>query len=299
MRRSIDDTLFSDLRSTFLVVLVIGGLSLAGCSSSKPTPDEEYFDPMKMTMPDPDRASATTYFKPRIPESPRYDTLQKAVQVQNERIAKLEQDLAVIATRQGVEAVERESAERDRPGEALLLALIREQNLRLDEIIEQVRLMGEKKAAVAEVVPNIAATIVRKALPRANDGRAYALYVQGIAEYKRMRYREAIAKFDAALAQGIRSSLSDNCRFWTGVSHYQLREFRRSLTQFEQVARDRSSDKRSSALLMTGQSLDQLGRRDLAQMAYTRIIQEYPRSNLRSVAEKKIWTSKGGGPKNL
>lgn len=254
---------------------------------------------MKMTMPDPDRASATIFFKPRLAETPRIDTLKKAVQVQNERIAKLEQELAVIATRQGVEAVEKESAEKDRPGEAMLLALIREQNLRLDEIIEQVRLMAEKKSAATDVVPGVATTNVRKPVPRANDKRAYELYGRGIAEYKRMRYREAIKMFDAALAQGIRTSLSDNCRFWIGVSRYQLTEYRLSLTQFEQVARDRSSDKRSSALLMSGQSLEQLGRRDLAQLAYARIIQDYPRSNLRLVAEKKIRTPGSGLAKSL
>lgn len=248
-----------------------------------------------MTMPDPDRASATTYFKPRSADSPRFDTLQKAVQVQNERIAKLEQDLAVMATRQGVESVERESAEKDRTGEAILLGLIREQNLRLDEIIEQVRLMGEKKAKVAEATP--AATSVGRATrptPRLRDTRAYALYSKAIAEYNRRQYREAIKLFDASLAQGNRSSLSDNCRFWIGVSQFQLKEYRQSLAHMEQVARDRSSDKRSSALLMSGQSLEQLGRRDLAQLAYLRIVQDYPRSNLRSLAEKKIWMQGSG-----
>ncbi len=294
MRRSLNDTIMMGIRPHVAVALAMMGMALVGCSSSKLTPEDEYFDPMKMTMPDPDRASATTYFRPRPADSRRYDTLQKAVQVQNERIAKLEQDLAVMATRQGVESVERESAEKNRTGEAILLGLIREQNLRLDEIIEQVRLMGEKRASITEVTPRGPSDPNRGPAIRMTDSHASALYGRGIEAYNRKQYREAIKMFDAALEQGIRASLSDNCRFWIGVSRYQLKEYRRSLAQLEQVTRDRSSDKRSSALLMSGQSLEQLGRQDLAQLAYQRIVRDYPRSNLRSLAEKKMFMQRSG-----
>ena len=277
------------VRSSILAVILVSGTFLAGCSSSEPVVEQEYFEPVEKKAKESDRETAPTYLKPRPVENKRDKELQKMVQEQQGRIDKLEREVAALVTEQRIEAAERNMAQRQSGGEETLLALIREQNLRLDEIIEQVRLIAERRAAppVAKPTPT-AAPPARAVVARVDDAPAHALYRQAVEAYNNKNYRESIRFFEASLARGIRRSLVDNCRFWIGVCRFQSKEYPEALTQLGLVTRDRSSDKRSSALLIEGQTLDQLGRRDLARMSYQRIIREYPRSNLRQVAEQKM-----------
>ena len=135
---------------------------------------------------------------------------------------------------------------------------------------------------------NRTAHLRRPRAPRPQDDQAHTLYAQAVGSYNRRQYSEAVQLFQTALSRGIRNSLADNCRFWVGVCKFHMKDFPAALGQLEKVVRDPSSDKRASALLMTGQVLEQMGRSDLAQNSYRRIVEEHPRSSLRLVAERKL-----------
>lgn len=266
--------------------------AFTGCSSSAPERrSDEYFEPVRVTQvtQDPEGKPVPEFTSSGNIAEGAEPLLRQRIREQERRMAEMERRLATLETRQDVAEAESERRRDLTPGEEALLAMIREQNLRLEEIIEQVRMMSERRDQPARV----AEQPFRK---RPATGRkaeaANAHYALGIKAYQKGDYPQAEACFASALQASITPSLADNCRFWIGVSRFQRKDFAGARFVLDEVSRDASSDKRTSALLMLGQVYEGTGRRDLARIAYGRIVREHPQSSLRAVAERKLATVK-------
>lgn len=263
-------------------------VTMAGCSSSVPEkPSEEFFDPVRVTNVTRSQEGETL---PELSGTPgaAEPMIRQMMREQQQRMSALERRLSAMETQQEVAKVETERRRDLTAAEETLLAMIREQNLRLDEIIEQVRLMAERPAASA-TRPR-----VQRPATTFTDEAARRVYASAVAAYQRRDYRQAETHFEEALARSIRLSLADNCRFWIGVSRFQRRDLSGALASFAAVTKEPGSDKRSSALLMIGQVYEGMGRVDLARSSYRRIVAEHPRSSLRSVAERKLAVASPG-----
>lgn len=247
-----------------------------------------YFDPVRVARVEREAEGSVVpeFTSPSNASGGVEPLLRQMMRDQGRRLTELEQRLAAVETRQEVAEVETGRRADLTPGEEALLAMIREQNLRLEEIIEQVRLMAERGRA-----PVVSATSPKvRSAPRERTS-ARSQYAAAIGAYQRRKYREAETLFSKALQGPMETSLADNCRFWLGVSRFQQRDLVGARLALEPVSRDVSSDKRVAAILMLGQAFEGMGRRDLARNAYERIVREHPQSSLRSVAERKLATA--------
>ncbi len=279
---------FATCQLRFSLFLALAVAVLGGCSSSKPDQGgDEYFDPVRVARVEREAEGAVIpeFTVPSEATGGMEPMLRQMMREQGRRMAELERRLAAIEARQDVAEVVSERRRDLTPGEEALLALIREQNLRLEEIIEQVRLMSERghPAPVASTSP------VGRRRPR-ERASVRSLYAAAIGAYQQRKYHEAEVMFGKALQAPVEPSLADNCRFWQGVSRFQLRDLVGARLALEPVSRDVASDKRTAAILMLGQVFEGMGRRDLARNAYERIVNEHPLSSLRSVAERKLAT---------
>jgi TolA-binding protein len=265
---------------------------LGGCTSSEfEAKSDGYFEPIRVTQvtEGPEGTAVPEFTSPGNIADGAEPMLRKVLRDQGRRMAELERRLATLETRQDVAEVESERRRELTPGEEALLAMIREQNLRLEEIMEQVRLMSERRDQPVRVAqrsaPRRASSSVAASSPK-------ALYAAGIKAYQKGQYRQAEAHLSSALQASIAPALADNCRFWIGVSRFQRNDLMGARLALDPVSRDNSSDKRTSAILMLGQVFEGMGRRDMARNAYERIVREHPQSSLRSVAERKLATAK-------
>jgi TolA-binding protein len=272
-----------------LIVAFVAAM-LGGCSSSRPDRvGDEYFDPVRVARVERETEGSVVpeFTAPSSTKEGMEPLLRQMMREQSRRVTELEKRLAAVETRQAVAEAETGRRADLTPGEEALLAMIREQNLRLEEIIEQVRLMSERGKAAP-----LASTAPIAQRPPRERSRDRSLYAAAIGAYQQRKYRDAEAMFSRALQGPIETSLADNCRFWLGVSRFQQRDLVGARLALEPVSRDVSSDKRIAAILMLGQVFEGMGRRDLARNAYERIVREHPQSSLRSVAERKLATVK-------
>ncbi|MBP8976273.1 MAG: tetratricopeptide repeat protein [Bacteroidetes bacterium] len=113
-------------------------------------------------------------------------------------------------------------------------------------------------------------------------------YDQAIRLYYERRYTEALQIFQTLLANGVSEPLADNCYFWMGVCHFQRGRIGAAMSSFVAVTKFPSSDKNESALFMLGQCYERLGNLKLAQSMFQTLLEKYPETSLRGVAEQKL-----------
>jgi len=113
-------------------------------------------------------------------------------------------------------------------------------------------------------------------------------YEQAIRLYYERRYTEALQIFQTLLANGVSESLVDNCYFWSGVCYFQRGRMGAAISSFLTVTKFPSSDKNESALFMLGQCYERLGNVKLAQSMFQTLLEKYPETTLRGVAEQKL-----------
>lgn len=270
------------------VVLAFFAAMFGGCSSSQPElAGDEYFDPLRVARVEREAEGAVVpeFTAPASTTRGMEPMLRQMMREQSRRLAELERRLATVETRQEIAESEKGRRADLTPGEEALLTMIREQNLRLEEIIEQVRLMADRGKA-----PSVSSTKPAVQLRSPERTSVPSLYAAAIGAYQQRKYHEAETMFSKALQGPVEPSLADNCRFWLGVSRFQQRDLVGARLALEPVSRDVASDKRVAAILMLGQVFEGIGRKDMARNAYERIVREHPQSSLRSVAERKLAT---------
>ncbi len=272
--------------STYCCVACL--VAVAGCSSSTPERrSDEFFEPVRVTQVtrEPEGTPVPEFSSPADVPAGAEPMLRQMMREQNRRMADLERRIQTMETKQEIAQVENERRQELTAGEETLLALIRQQNMRLEEIIEQVRLMAERREGPEPVVRRSPAR-TPKVSSRGIVGRAQ--YATAVAAYRRGQYREAEILFATTLQGPVAASLADNCRFWIGVCRFQRRDLVGARAALDPVSRDMSSDKRTAAILMLGQVYEGLGRFDLARATFQEIIRDHPQSSLRTVAEQKL-----------
>ena len=207
-------------------------------------------------------------------------------------------------------------ANRSQISNEMLLKKIKEQNHRLNDVIEQLKLLSQNQqnqsenhfqlvtganvipgqlapvqqvpvlitgATAVSVQPTLSqqGSVPRKPNTSLNYGKAIQLY-------KNREYREAIDAFEKLLNQKIEPKLTDRYHFWMGVCYLNLNNSNKAINEFTDVLGYTNSDKAEEAYFMIGQCYERIGSKKSAKMTYEKMLQMYPQGNLKQVAEKKL-----------
>jgi len=116
-----------------------------------------------------------------------------------------------------------------------------------------------------------------------------AIYKEGYKYFLEQNYEKTIELLSGLTAQFIDSSLTDNALYWQAESFYKLNQIDRALTYYQLVYRYFPfSNKADYSLFKIGTIY--LDRKDLnrALSAFTRLVEEYPASDLYKAAAMKI-----------
>ncbi len=281
------------------------------CSS---TPDlgsrDEYFRPVeKIVYLKSESSEAPVVITRNRSASHADETIKDAVidmlRAQNRRLEDVVQQLNMLTSREVADNSKRSEyfgellATRDRVSNEMLLEMIRDQNQRLNDVVEQLKvlvqnqqgahsnLVAQSNADPLQAPPARKSSAPRSALsPKRLDGSLS--YGKAIQMYQSRQYEEAITAFEKLVKRGIEPALADNCYFWTGVCYFNLKRSNQAISVFTEVLGYTGSDKAEGAYFMVGQCYEQMGAKKFAKMAFEKLVKEYPRGSLKQVAEKKL-----------
>ncbi len=111
-----------------------------------------------------------------------------------------------------------------------------------------------------------------------------------MSQFYAKRYSDAIAQFNALVAQFPDHSLASNCVYWIGESYFGSGNYSEAVNAFNRVLNYPRSLKLDDALLMLGRSHLKLGQTEEARQAFDRLIKEFPNSEF--VAKAEEWLSR-------
>ncbi len=171
-----------------------------------------------------------------------------------------------------------------------LIELLKDQNARLIDVLDQLKTIVAQQNLALQATPQKRSRVVF--VPdRSEQGAAidvHLAYNRALRMYEEHRYDRALFQFWQLLKNKQAGNLANNCRFWIGVSFFNLQRYNDAVPVFKKLADVRMFEKRESAYLMLGQCYEQLGQKQLAKATYETLIRSNPMCEMANVAKLKM-----------
>lgn len=277
----------------FSIAMVLATMFFA-CSSTdtKNTTEDEFFEPVdKITR---KKSGTGSYAREGVSEE-----IMVMLQEQNRQLNNVVQELNSLTKREfadtlkSIKNLSSSQMIQDRTSNEMLLEVIREQNLRLNDVVEQLKLLSQYQqsnqnrpytnTAGTPLEPSSASFLSSPKLYEVSLG-----YGKAIQLYQQRKYRSAIQAFQSLLDNGVRTDLKDNCHFWMGVCYFDLNRIDQAMDEFTGVLNIAGSDKREGAYFMMGQCYEQIGANNDAKATFEKMMRKYPAGSLKQIAEIKL-----------
>jgi len=175
----------------------------------------------------------------------------------------------------------------------MLQEMIREQNLRLNDVVEQLKLLSQYQQSNQNRSSTNTTGTPHESSPESflPSPKSYDVslgYGKAIQLYQQRKYKSAIQAFQSLLDNGVHTELKDNCHFWIGVCYFNLNRIDQAMDKFTDVLNIAGSDKREGAYFMMGQCYEQIGANNDAKAAFEKMMRKYPAGSLKPIAEIKL-----------
>ncbi|MBI4212576.1 MAG: tol-pal system protein YbgF [Deltaproteobacteria bacterium] len=147
---------------------------------------------------------------------------------------------------------------------------------RLNALEEQMRiLIVQTGKALKQLNPKLA-----------NETDAYQAALN---QAKEGNYLNAVAKFETFLKAYPKSEFVGSARYWIGECFFGLRDFPRSIKEFQKyIEKHPRGDRIKNALLRQGLAFAELGKSDEAKLFLEKVIKEYPNNDEATEAQGKL-----------
>ncbi|HLX11379.1 MAG TPA: tetratricopeptide repeat protein [Bacteroidota bacterium] len=113
-------------------------------------------------------------------------------------------------------------------------------------------------------------------------------YDEALGLFKKKKYGDALAKFQAVATDANAKGLADHSDYWSGECLYALKEFDDAIDAFTKVLAFGQSSKKDDAQMMIGNSYMAMGNKAKAKEAYTTLVTKFPASPYVKAAKKKL-----------
>ncbi len=296
----------SSLRSVILAASV-SMVSLSCATNNRFDVRDDYFRPVSRVVTISSDGVDTMEVLTRHGDVKSSDTTRASmiemIKEQNKRLDAVFQQLNTL-TQQSVsstnKSLEETLSSHDRITNETLIEMIRDQNQRLNEVVEQLKLLAENRQHFAQ--SDLATNMVAPEQPQHLDVATHSApipvvvswatlslrYGKAIKLYEAGKYTKAIRAFKTILKHHSSSAIADRCYFWMGVSHLSLHHTPQAIAALTKVFSFPHSGKIESTYFMLGQCYEQSGAPSMARAMFQKMLQEYPKSSLKSMAEKKM-----------
>ena len=182
---------------------------------------------------------------------------------------------------------------RDRISNEMLVEMMRDQNQRLNDVIEQLKLRSQDQSAYhSNLAEHSDAARVQQVpmrqVPVSQHLSASLNYGKAIRLYQNKQYGKEIAAFRKLLDRKIEPKLADRYLFWMGVCYFNLKRSNQAFSEFIKVLGYAHSEKAEGAYFMMGQCYERKGAKQNAKLAFEKMLRIYPQGSLKQIAEKKL-----------
>ncbi|MFQ5603505.1 MAG: tetratricopeptide repeat protein [bacterium] len=104
------------------------------------------------------------------------------------------------------------------------------------------------------------------------------IYEQALTNYYNKSYQDANSLFGMLLQKFPQHSLASNCQYWIAQSLLAMNRYQEAIAAFNKVLSYRRSLKKDDALFLLGKAYLKIGSGEKAKQTFSRLIQDYPRS---------------------
>jgi len=128
---------------------------------------------------------------------------------------------------------------------------------------EMSEISGKKKARV---------------VPKITNEEYQAKYIESLSNYQNGEWNTSLDGFKFLIQSDSNHELADNSQYWIGEVYYSLKDFRRSIKEFEKVFTFAGTNKADDAQFKLGLCYINIGELDKAKIEFENLLELYPNS---------------------
>jgi TolA-binding protein len=115
-------------------------------------------------------------------------------------------------------------------------------------------------------------------IPKITNEEYKAKYIKSLAHYQNGEWNMSLDGFNLLIQIDSNHDLADNCQYWIGEIYYSLKNFRRSIKEFEKVFTFPGTNKSDDAQFKLGLCFVNIGQIDKAKQEFENLLEFYPNS---------------------
>ena len=127
-----------------------------------------------------------------------------------------------------------------------------------------------------------------KELPSISDEEYTARYIESLSFYQNGEWNKSLDGFTYLIAVNSSHDLADNCQYWVGEVYYGLKDYRRSISEFEKVFSFPGTNKADDAQYKLGLCFLNINNKTRALEEFTKVIDYYSNSEYYKKAKQYI-----------
>jgi TolA-binding protein len=115
-------------------------------------------------------------------------------------------------------------------------------------------------------------------IPKITNEEYQAKYIEALSNYQNGEWNVSLDGFKFLIQSDRNHDLADNCQYWIGEVYYSLKEFGRSINEFEKVFTFPGTNKADDAQFKLGLCYVNIGQLDKAKIEFENLLELYPNS---------------------
>ena len=117
-----------------------------------------------------------------------------------------------------------------------------------------------------------------RVIPKITDEEYQAKYIEALSNYQNAEWNLSLDGFKFLIQADSNHDLADNCQYWIGEVYYSLKDFKRSIKEFEKVFSFPGTNKSDDAQFKLGLCYVNIGQLDKAKQEFESLLEFYPNS---------------------
>ena len=117
-----------------------------------------------------------------------------------------------------------------------------------------------------------------RVVPKITNEEYQAKYIESLSNYQNGEWNTSLDGFKFLIQSDSNHELADNSQYWIGEVYYSLKDFRRSIKEFEKVFTFAGTNKADDAQFKLGLCYINIGELDKAKIEFENLLELYPNS---------------------
>jgi len=117
-----------------------------------------------------------------------------------------------------------------------------------------------------------------RVIPKITNEEYQAKYIEALSNYQNAEWNLSLDGFKFLIQADSNHDLADNCQYWIGEVYYSLKDFKRSIKEFEKVFTFPGTNKSDDAQFKLGLCYVNIGQLDKAKQEFESLLEFYPNS---------------------